>query len=219
MNVCSIDSKAAMGGRTLIRMLGSTGLQISFDQEIANAEKRRQILRKKEMTTFERRWQAKTLSDLLPKAAVKLSSSLLKFRAWLYKCHIMISWISLWSDPSQRGRAMISDIWAFHILTCCAPYFSKFPWYFFGFCIRHNQFTWTINYSLKVLLSRLAVRCLGADLVGSQKLLIKGARGFWQGVWHTLLYICRYKSDLDYKNMYFFVVTSLFSNLGLCSWA
>ena len=55
MNVCSIDSRAAMGGRTLIRMLGSTGLQISFDQEIANAEKRRQILRKKEMTTFERR--------------------------------------------------------------------------------------------------------------------------------------------------------------------
>ena len=39
MNVCSIDSRAAMGGRTLIRMLGSTGLQISFDQEIANAEK------------------------------------------------------------------------------------------------------------------------------------------------------------------------------------
>ena len=43
-----------MGGRTLIRMLGSTGLQISFDQEIVNVEMRRQILRKKEMTTFER---------------------------------------------------------------------------------------------------------------------------------------------------------------------
>ena len=38
MNVCSIDSRAAMGGRTLIRMLGATGLQITFDQEIANAE-------------------------------------------------------------------------------------------------------------------------------------------------------------------------------------
>ena len=172
MNVCSIDSRAAMGGRTLIRMLGSTGLQISFDQEIVNVEMRRQILRKKEMTTFERGWRAKiseTLSDLLPKAAVKLSSSLLKFRAWLYKCHIMISWISLWSDPSQRGRAMISDIWAVTFRLVARPKFSLFPWYFFGFFICHNQFTWTINYSLKMLPSRLAVRCLvEADLVGSQ---------------------------------------------------
>ena len=130
MNVCSIDSRAAMGGRTLIRMLGSTGLQISFDQEIANVEKRRQILRKKEMTTFERRWRAKiteALSDLLPKAAVKLSSSLLKFRAWLYKCHIMMSWISLWSDPSQRGRAMISDIWAATFQLVARPNFPYFP--------------------------------------------------------------------------------------------
>ena len=54
MNVCSIDSRAGCGGETLIRMLGSTGLQISFDQEIVNVEMRRQILRKKEMTTFER---------------------------------------------------------------------------------------------------------------------------------------------------------------------
>ena len=61
MNVCSIDSRAAMGGRTLIRMLGSTGLQISFEQEIVNVENRRQIQRKKRNDNFSKEMTSKNI--------------------------------------------------------------------------------------------------------------------------------------------------------------